>query len=171
MTSNKKQIDNTTLETETLVVIEDLDPETVQAMRLCSATARMVDYEADQQKLHDLQTGPDGEAFARIVAAQAAIGLDELELKKAVKLLGDDIQGVNYEALLQVRHQASDIAWNIETIKAQSWGPAVILETVDKTTFDALVKAGRVKTPDIFRTVTEGKEISAVTIKPKEIMP
>jgi hypothetical protein len=133
-----------------------------------SAQAWMDAYEADQQKLHDLQTGPDGEALARFKAAQDAIALDEAELKKAIKTTGEGVEGVKYVALFQERKQAPTITWHIETIKAQSWGPAVIIEDVDSRTFDALVKSGRITTPDIFREIAPGSIIKAVIIKPRE---
>jgi hypothetical protein len=126
-------------------------------------------YERAQERLEAMKQGPDGEALARLTDAQNEIARYEVELKKAVKAAGRSVQGARFEAVLQERKQAPTIDWHIEAIKREPWAAAVLIEAVDKPTFDLMVKSGRITQPDAYQTVTPGAVIKAVTVKERTI--
>jgi hypothetical protein len=89
----------------------------------------------------------------------------ETELKKAVKEERQEISGNRFIARFQIRHSAPIIDWHIEEIKKQPWASAVIQETVDPRSFEALAKIGKIEAPEHYKTEMPGKEILAVSIE------
>lgn len=89
----------------------------------------------------------------------------EIELKIAVKEERQEVLGKRFVARLQIKHSASIIDWNISEIKKQPWASAVIQETIDPRSFEALAKIGKIEAPEHYKTETPGKEILAVSIE------
>lgn len=89
----------------------------------------------------------------------------ETELKKAVKEERQEISGNRFIARFQIRHSAPIIDWHIEEIKKQPWASAVIQETIDPRSFEALAKIGKIEAPEHYKTEMPGKEILAVSIE------
>ena len=75
---------------------------------------------------------------------QNSISTLEMELKKVIKEERQEVLGKRFIARLQIKHAAPIINWHIEEIKKQPWASAVIQETIDPRSFEALAKIGKI---------------------------
>ena len=102
---------------------------------------------------------------------QNSISTLEMELKKVIKEERQEVLGKRFIARLQIKHAAPIINWHIEEIKKQPWASAVIQETIDPRSFEALAKIGKIEAPEHYKTEMPGKEILAVSIEEIKEVP
>ena len=129
-----------------------------------SAQELMAEYEAAKDRLNNFldANNPVLHTYEEMLEE---ISIIEADLKKAIKEERQEVSGSRFIARLQIKRSAPTIDWNVEEIKKQPWASAVILETIDPRSFEALAKIGKIEAPEHYKTEIPGKEILAVSIE------
>lgn len=124
----------------------------------------MAEYEAAKDRLSGFldANNPILHAYEEMLKELSVV---EADLKKAIKEERQEVSGSRFIAKLQIKHSAPTIEWNVEEIKKQPWASAVLQETIDPGSFEALAKIGKIASPEHYKTEMQGKEILAVSIE------
>lgn len=130
----------------------------------------LADYAQAVERVQQLEQWLESDPqYKDLQSERARISELEDKIKKDMKESScTKYENAGYEALMVIRHGKPEITWDLHAIRTEPWGAAVIVETVDKATFDLLVKSGRIEKENIELYCQTGPvtESKAVTIRP-----
>lgn len=111
----------------------------------------MKQYEQVEDEIDSFKEDP---AYKRYLELNSRMHALEKSIRDQAKLGKMEVGDGRYRVRFYEQHRKDSTEWNLEAVHSTKWSELVIMETVDETKFDGLVKGGIVTDPDTYRTIT-----------------